>query len=346
MPKRAIILTFQNFKPNISAFISKVQQNYEFPFVVLFDRKTELDFKIAMSAVVSTDSLKVFICGHGGTGHGFVTDDTGRFKRSSEDLTQLLKEKTCLGDRCKDPKDIRNTKIVMIACNFGRAPEGRLNDSAAVKLHRMLRDARIYVNLEARTESMAGSTADGTRITIDPSMSSFWDAKKDYLTPSTAYDRKADFTKVMCTFSAEGAAVAHTRDYTNNRWIYSGTLKQHQILWADKVVDAVQAIIKRDENGSVKDVKQQMLEDKVLVHGYLQRKQKKSVRDPEKLRKNLEDLLTDQTFMSHQGWGAAPAYFTGSLPATAQLIEKLLSEYPNSPYAAPGSRQNHFNPID
>jgi hypothetical protein len=92
-----------------------------------------------------------------------------------------------------------------------------------------------------------------------------------------------------------------------------------------------------------------MLETALLTHGYLQRKnlgtgRKTAVRNPATLKKNMEELLKNQAFVSHRGWGST--FGLDSLPATAQLVQKLLSEYPDSPYAAPGSVQNHFNPID
>jgi crotonobetainyl-CoA:carnitine CoA-transferase CaiB-like acyl-CoA transferase len=70
-------------------------------------------------------------------------------------------------------------------------------------------------------------------------------------------------------------------------------------------VDAVQAIIKRNENGEVKDVKQAMLETALLTHGYLYRKnlgtgRKTAVRNPATLKKNMEELLKNQAFVSHR----------------------------------------------
>ena len=84
----------------------------------------------------------------------------------------------------------------MVCCLFGRTTNGLLDESCpAVLLHRRLAAKRVYVDLVARTESVA--VEDTGRKTVSP-LDLHIHASKFKL--NDLMRRKTQFTKIRCTY--------------------------------------------------------------------------------------------------------------------------------------------------
>jgi hypothetical protein len=318
MPKRAILIGYKNMLAGSSDLIAKMRQNYPNAAVCQFDQRAERGFKVAMQICKPDDPLKIFILGHGGNGLYFITDDTRKRQQSLEDLTKLLK--AGLDKRCNWPPASQYTEINMLACQFGRAPGGRVYDSPAVKLHRSLMSNGIFVNLVARTESISNNPQ-GQRITLYPEKDAYYSANKVKI-PNSAYSRKANYTKILCTFR-DNEPIIRIRDYAKGEWIATASIKGLRIVWADKVIDILMKNIQLDKGGTASNERQGALDKLAIAYG--------RSRDPTGLKGDMEDLLKDARFTSHRS-EFSKLFNSDSLPATAQIVKDLLTEYPNTPY--------------
>lgn len=118
------------------------------------------------------DKLKIFLLGHGLADREFIfsetykaSEDHAAKKRTIPQLAGLVKD--IVGQRCNSPLQADNTRVVMLACVFGRSLTGDLKGSNAWKLHEHLKKSKVFVELVARTEYIA-LTVGGLFLAVNP----------------------------------------------------------------------------------------------------------------------------------------------------------------------------------
>jgi hypothetical protein len=341
MPAHAILITYRDLEYQHTRLVSKATLKYEGRFQrFYFDSGFSLRFSLLNVAdrIPKTDKLKIFISGHGDTGSQYITANDRVRKQTVDDLAFLLSEG--LRRRATSMGDSANTEVNMVSCLFGRTPDGGLDGVPAVRLHRKLAAEEVYVDLVARTEEVAhkalGDGASG-RITISL-LSQNIDLLKinklirenrisalttrDTATLKNSYRRKAQFTKIRCTYKS-GAAVVLIRDYDRDMHIDSDSLNGRRILWADNVTNQlVKYITPPSGQTKVTDERHKIL--------YMTVKDYDEQCDPERLFDMLALLIRK------------PKIGITSHSDTVVLIKKLLSAYPRDRLLEADLIENYF----
>jgi hypothetical protein len=345
MATHAILLTWLDMvMPVLPDFIARAKGKYGANYSHLFFDEGDAvkqRLKEAVDAVpvaetlpnfYSADSdrqeeypLKIFICGHGGTGLDYITDNTQTRKQTVEDLIDLLAH--ALKDRATEPAASRYNQVNMLACLFGRTPDRSARNSPAAKLHQGLAARKVYVTLVARTESIY-CFAEGRR-TASPYADKF--EVPVYGKQPRLYLRKTAYTKMMYTFQGN-SAVSMLATYDPNRprtYVDLSTPYGEKWLWADWAVDQLLNYIrlKKSRAGdlTVPDSRQDELMKVVAL--YI------NSHNPSFFRLRLQILAEE--FKTHRNpLSRAKASVTekrggeAKVPRTAQLIQELLAVYP------------------
>jgi len=236
MPTHAILITYRDMVSKVSEFIKKAQDKYGRRFEQLyFDSGYQLTLSLddAVRKIPEDEKLKIFISGHGGTGSQYITADDRVRKQTVGDLAMLLADG--LINRATSMGDSANTEVNMVSCLFGRTPDGGLDRCPAVLLHRKLAAKEVYVDLVARTESMAARSIGRKTISL---LDLNIDGLKGVKHVTGLARRKTQFTKIRCTYQGD-AAVVGLRDYDRGDDVYinSESLEGQRILWADNVIN-------------------------------------------------------------------------------------------------------------
>ena len=153
MPTHAILVTYRDMLTGVlPEFTTKAEGKYGDRFKRLYFDSAALKGELydAVKSTPASDKLKIYISGHGGTGVQYITNDAQNRKQTVDDLARLLY--FGLSRRATSWAASSNTEVNMVSCLFGRTPDGRLEGSPAVLLHRKLATWGVYVDLVARTE--------------------------------------------------------------------------------------------------------------------------------------------------------------------------------------------------
>jgi len=270
------------------------------------------------------ERVKLYISGHGGTGHDFITDDTQVQRQTVDQLASLLKK--VLDHRATVPEQCARTQINMVSCLFARSPDSAAHTSPAAKLHRKLLDNHIYVDLVGRTEAIT-SLLQG-RATI-----SEYDRRitlLSYEKHPTFYRAKVSYTKVLHTVR-NGAQVIMRRNYDNDDdpYIDNASPEGKQLLWAERAVDRIFEFVKLDGEGNAADVRHAKLIQIAKLYCDKPR--------PGILRADLAKLLDpknaneDENFLLHRDTMTkmfGTVFKPGWLPKSAVLVRSLLDAFP------------------
>jgi hypothetical protein len=314
------LITYEDMKPKVlPAFIERTQAKYDDRFIQLsFDSGAELSDSLrdAVRKISDEDKLKIFISGHGGTGIQYITDDSQNRKQTVDDIAQLLR--IGLSERATSRAASADTEVNMVSCLFGRTPDGRVDGSPAVCLHRKLCAWDIYVDLVARTESvLCMATGRQTVSALDHKINVPIYGKKPRF-----YKAKTQFSKIRCTYR-DGAPVVLLKDYEADSYIESDSRQGRRILWADNVVNEFVNYIQPARDGEVTDVRQQTLHDLVVWYD--------NFHNPEVLKQKMDELISGQgggpgkDFTTDRGIGILNPF---RLPKTARLVKRLIDAYP------------------
>lgn len=316
MPDHAISILFQDMTSLTSHLTNKVQQKYgnnfsTFDLDNLQNLKSHLTRKL--SSIPNADKLKIFITGHGGFGVQYIANEARVKKVTVDDLVNALAKP--LQQRAASPRTSPNTLIDMNSCLFGRSIDASFDNCPAVRLHRGLAQKDVFVDLVARTESLT-SSADGR--TSTPRV-------EDKLNSDFNPIRKAQFTKIKCTYQDGRNPIVFIRDYTKDAFIGAGDVKYRRILWADHVVNQFVSYMKTEPRiGGDKISDERHFAVSYLLKGY------ENNRDAVQLKDGLARLVaednkstdTNKNFLIHRNW-----YGLGT-PKTAAFIIDLLNQYP------------------
>jgi hypothetical protein len=319
MASHAILITYMDMEKKLPEFITKASEKYGRRFKRLyFDAGFQLNLSLddAVRKISDNDKLKIFISGEGDTGIQYITADDRVRKQTVDGLAALLTY--ALQECAANKKDSADTEVNMVCCLFGRTTNGLLDNSCpAVRLHRTLAAKKVYVDLVARTESIY-TRHGGERRTI-----SLLDLK--FVAPSSSpsdrgllLHRKTQFSKIRCTYES-GAEVVLLKDYSSEDipWINSESSQGKRILWADYVInELVKHITPPSGQTQVTDERHKKVYETVNAYDV--------ERQPERLKKRLEDLLKQADFTTHRDTIHWPG-----LPKTAGLITKLVGSYPD-----------------
>lgn len=324
--KYAILITYRDMESGIlPGFVAKA--NF---FRVQLDSGTKeaksllKGFADPNQYIPTGDTLKIFISGHAATGIQYITDNSGNLKMSIDDLVDILADGLRL--RCTSKATAWKTQINMIACEFGRTPDGSVGSSSAEVLHRKLADKGVYVELVARTESINHIVKDGDPIidsgrqTISPVNEKFHKSKNER--PSR-YKPQRSYTKILCYFPAGGNSSAVLKSYSGTYLAISADhLKGRQFLWAENVVNELVKYI-NFSNGKVEDERQNKMWE--IVRSF------DTSRDPEVLKREMEKVVSGEGDDVRENFTIYPwgdGWFSSLSAKPALLINDLLSKYP------------------
>jgi hypothetical protein len=300
MPKHAILVTYNDMEGEVlREFIAKAQKKYDANFSRLYFDSGALatDLTNKVRAVPADEKLKIYVSGHGGTGKDYIMNDAETKKQTIQDLGKLL------ASALKDRATSANTEVNMISCLFGRTPDGSSDTAPAVKLHRDLCTRGVYVDLVARTESIV--CMDQGRQTLSP----FSNTYVDDAHKGRGVMRKAQFSKIRCTFQGN-TAIVQLRAYAAGDDVYIQADGQdgRRALWADYAVNEImKSIHVKKTNGDIitGDVRERALKE--LLEKY------DAIRTPIFLKTLLEKLVdgsgntVETNFKTHRDFGEEKA---------------------------------------
>lgn len=322
----AILITWRNMSKVTVSFKARAEKKYEQSFhEIFFDGDAAGELKKVVQDVKAEEKLKVYICGHGGTGIEYIADDTHSQKKTIVELIDLLV--FGLQPRKTFKESSGDTAIVMLSCLFGRTADGHAKTTPATKLHLGLTQKDVFVDLIARTESISmASDVNRTISVLDEKV-----YERDCARKSTIYLPKTPHTKVRHTFN-KGAPVSAFATYdVNNPYIEQSDVEAREILWADYVINELVAVInlKRKDDGTLEVVaaREKVLKD-IISHYQVIRKPKIF---HDKLAvlvdANNTETTIEKNFLIHRTWN--PLRSNDSLPNTARLIKTLIAAYPD-----------------
>lgn len=327
MEKHAILLTYMDLEADqLSQFIPKAEQKYKSFKQLYFDNPGTLkdELHAAVLNVLDADKLKIYICGHGGTGIDYIMNNALNRKQTLEDLENLL----CfaLKERATSPDTSALTEVNMISCLFGRTADGRSDSSPAVKLHLKLASRGVYIQLVARTEC-ASFTNKGVQ-TISAIQYHVYEPYFGKDLRPKFYSRKVPYSKILCQFEGKSPIVSlRGFDATPDKYIKADTVTAKRTLWADYVINEFVKII-RLSAGKITDAREQKLAMLVGVYDVNH--------NPQLLKQKMEALVDgtgddeESNFTKHRNAFSKVIALTGNsqLPKKAQLIKDLLAKYP------------------
>jgi hypothetical protein len=215
--KHAIMISYADLASNVLPdFVAKQKAKHGDNFHQLYFDRGEYEPKLMrdiVERIPADDGLKVFICGHGNIGIEFVTDHSESRKQTLNDIARFLGYG--LGSRCLSIEKAAKTRINMIACRFGRTPDGTADKIPAVMLHQKLFQRRLYVEVEARTESInIFRKTDETDKLKAPrrTMGISTEKKEESAGKAYSYTPQRQYTKLLCT-CVQGSAIAKFKSY-------------------------------------------------------------------------------------------------------------------------------------
>jgi hypothetical protein len=324
----AILMTYIDMESCIlPGFIAKARRKYTDFIIVRFDSTVE-NIKNLLQRVVERipvdDTLKLFISGHGATGVQYISDNSEHRTKSVDELADMLadglrppnlvREKKPL--RCSSKDTAAKTQVNMIACQFGRTPDGSMDSCPAVILHRKLADKGVYVELVARTESINYIENAKGRQTV--SLINEARAKSMGQRPDRYKGRK-QYTKILCTFVRGAGPVVVLKSYQESADdLPVDAIEGRRILWAENVVNEFVKYIKFSKTGEVNDVRQHKMWDLVRCFD--------NSRNPKLLKEEMEKVLSGKGVGDRENFTTHWLY---RLPEEGQLVENLLRKYPS-----------------
>jgi len=325
--KHAIMISYADLASNVLPdFVAKQKAKHGDNFHQLwFDRgeKESQLMRHIVERIPANDGLKVFICGHGNIGIEFVTDDSESRKQTLDDIARFLIYG--LGSRCIAKDQAAKTRINMIACRFGRTPDGTADKIPAVMLHQKLFKRGLYVEVEARTESIITFRKKGEPETPRRTMGISQEKKEESEGKAYSYTPRRQYTKLLCT-CVQGNAIAQFKSYdAQHADILVNDLVGRRFLWGENVVNEVTKYLNFSHGNIVGDGREKTLWQ--IIKWF------ENGRDPEALKERFEKVLsgegvglTDNDFTKHRN--PVSAMFAWSEPKTAQLVRSLLQKYP------------------
>ena len=329
MPTHAILITWDNMLPKVLVrFKAKAQAKYGAEYhELIFGDNLVSDLSDLITSIPNDDPLRIYISGHGGTGIDYITDDSQLIRKTVDELVDLLTDG--LSQRPTSKDNSAHTKVIMISCLFGRTPNGQAMVSPAAKLHDGLADWDVFVDLVARTESMATGPA-GHLQTISLMNHKIYergDGRRRKL-----FVPRQQYTKVLYSFNGD-ARVSSIASYdAADTYVETTTLEGRRLLWADHATNRIVDFIKVKNSGilgkgppTVSDSRQRKL--KYTLEWY------ESFRQPPMLKAKLEALVpvndftgpSDENFTTHRNIFRKNG---SSVPKTAQFVRSILSDYP------------------
>lgn len=325
MPTHAILITWKNMVgPCLGGFLGRARKKTDYRLDEIYYEEEpfpQIALRTQVNQTKKGERLKIFVCGHGGTGIDYIADDTETQKKTVDELATLLAYG--LSERTTTRETSSETQVNMISCLFGRSANGTAL-CPAVKLHMALTAKKIYVDLVARTESIHAT--DKGRYTSAPVhtdvFGKIYDNKHKFAGP------KSDFTKLLCTFKdghrGQGL-VGYSKD---DVYIETSTREGRRLTWADHACDQMVSRIKlvktADGGLSISDSRQDTFRQ--LCETYA------TLRNPERLKKDLADLVAGRgddpakNFLIHRG--KLSSIVSMSEPDSAVFVRELLRTWP------------------
>jgi hypothetical protein len=333
--KHVVLLTYMDMEASVLPdFVAKEERKHKENFhKAYFDNG--IPAAIALGKLVMAfppnEGLKIFIAGHGTTGVQYITDDSQRRKQSVDDIVKFLKLALYGRYFDEDDKPINRdakTRINMIVCRFGRTPDGSLDNIPAVMIHRKLFEARFYVELEARTESINHIKNKEDRFGPEEFVRKTIGVSREKRDESLnvekviSYRYRSRFTKLLCT-CVEGNTIAKFESYDDNELnIRADQLRGREFLWGENVVNEVVDRL-NFVGGKPEDQRQYALWEII--------KKFENGRDARTLKSDLEQVLSGkggnvkEDFTTHRNWYSQ---YSSEKPGTAQFVEGLLNKFP------------------